>query len=310
MDKLQQFQELAFGSRLKRLSDLFMKDAKRIYKHLNIDFEPSLMPVFKTIIDEKEISVGEIASMLEISQPAVTQFVNNLQKRKLLKIVLDKDDKRKKKITLSKKGIEIKERLEPIWKIIEEELKKMTNNTPVSFMEHIRLTEQKQKENSMYNRIINRLKETVEIIDFKNEFANDFYNLNVEWLEKYFYVEPYDKKVLSQPKEYIIDNNGYIFFATYNNKVVGTVALINQTDFYELSKMAVSPKYQGLKIGQKLMNHCIEFAKKQGWESITLYSHRSLVPAINLYKKVGFVEVELEKDSHYERSDIKMKMSL
>lgn len=186
----------------------------------------------------------------------------------------------------------------------------MTNNTPVSFMEHIRLTEQKQKENSMYNRIINRLKETVEIIDFKDEFANDFYNLNVEWLEKYFYVEPYDKKVLSQPKKYIIDNNGYIFFAKYNNEVVGTVALINQTDFYELSKMAVSPKYQGLKIGQKLMNHCIEFAKKQGWESITLYSHRSLVPAINLYKKVGFVEVELEKDSHYERSDIKMKMSL
>lgn len=103
MDKLQQFQELAFGSRLKRLSDLFMKDAKRVYKHLNIDFEPSLMPVFKTIIDEKEISVGEIASMLEISQPAVTQFVNNLQKRKLLKIVLDKDDKRKRKLPYLKK---------------------------------------------------------------------------------------------------------------------------------------------------------------------------------------------------------------
>ena len=55
--------------------------------------------------------------------------------------------------------------------------------------------------------------------------------------------------------------------------------------FFELSKMAVSPKYQGLKIGLKLMNFCVEFAKKQQWKSITLYSHRKLVTAINLYKK-------------------------
>lgn len=150
----------------------------------------------------------------------------------------------------------------------------------------------------------------IEIINFGPQYSSRFYDLNVEWLEKYFYVEPYDKKVLSNPKEYIIDNGGYIFFAKLEDEIVGTVALINQQDFFELSKMAVSPKHQGLKIGQQLMNYCIEFAKKQHWDSITLYSHRKLVPAINLYKKVGFVEIELEQDSHYERSDIKMKLSL
>lgn len=150
----------------------------------------------------------------------------------------------------------------------------------------------------------------IEIINFEPQYSSRFYDLNVEWLEKYFYVEPYDKKVLSNPKEYIIDNGGFIFFAKLENEIVGTVALINQHDFFELSKMAVSPKFHGLKIGQQLMNHCIEFAKKQHWDSITLYSHRKLVPAINLYKKVGFVEIELEQDSHYERSDIKMKLSL
>ncbi len=150
----------------------------------------------------------------------------------------------------------------------------------------------------------------VSIIPFEEKYAKQFYNLNVEWLEKYFYVEPYDQKVLSNPKTYIIDKGGFIFFATYNNEIVGTVALINQQLFYELSKMAVSPKYQGLKIGQKLIDFCIEFGKEKKWDSITLYSHRKLVPAINLYKKVGFVEVELESNSHYERSDIKMKLML
>lgn len=74
--------------------------------------------------------------------------------------------------------------------------------------------------------------------------------------------------------------------------------------------MAVLPKYQGLKIGQKLMTFCIEFAKNQQWKSITLYSHRKLVPAIHLYKKMGFKEIPLEEKSHYKRSDIKMMLEL
>ena len=74
--------------------------------------------------------------------------------------------------------------------------------------------------------------------------------------------------------------------------------------------MAVLPKYQGLKIGQQLMHFCIEFAKSKNWKNITLYSHRKLVPAINLYRKIGFKEVELEKDVHYERANIKMLLEL
>jgi ribosomal protein S18 acetylase RimI-like enzyme len=148
--------------------------------------------------------------------------------------------------------------------------------------------------------------ENLEIIAYQPKFATHFYSLNVEWLEKYFYVEPYDEKVLSNPQKYVIDPGGFIFFAKYNNEIVGVVSLINQKTFFELSKMAILPKYQGLKIGLKLMDFCIEFAKNQQWKSITLYSHRKLVPAINLYNKIGFKEVELEKESHYERSDIKM----
>ncbi|PWG04494.1 GNAT family N-acetyltransferase [Polaribacter aquimarinus] len=148
------------------------------------------------------------------------------------------------------------------------------------------------------------------IISFEKKYASHFYNLNVEWLKKYFYVEPYDEKVLSNPKKYVLEPGGFIFFAKYNNEIAGVVSLINQKTFFELSKMAVSPKYQGLGIGLELMNFCIEFAKTKGWKSITLYSHRKLVAAINLYSKLGFKEIPLEENSHYERSDIKMRLEL
>lgn len=150
----------------------------------------------------------------------------------------------------------------------------------------------------------------LEIIPFNQKYAKDFYNLNIEWLEKYFFVEEYDEKVLSNPRKYIVDAGGFIFFVKKEHKIIGTIALINQNTFFELSKMAISPKHQGLKIGQQLMEYCIKFAKKQQWKSITLYSNRKLVPAINLYKKVGFIEVPLEKDVHYERANIKMMLTL
>ncbi|TXD49109.1 GNAT family N-acetyltransferase [Polaribacter sp. IC073] len=153
-------------------------------------------------------------------------------------------------------------------------------------------------------------KKTNQIISFNNKYAKDFYNLNVEWLEKNFYVEPYDEKVLSNPKESIIDHGGFIFFVKHESKIIGTVALINQNTYFELSKMAISPEYRGLKIGKQLIRYCINFAKEEQWKSITLYSHRKLVPAINLYKKVGFVEVPLEKEVHYERANIKMILNL
>lgn len=148
--------------------------------------------------------------------------------------------------------------------------------------------------------------ENLQIIAYQPEYAQDFYNLNAEWLKKYFYIEPYDEQVLSNPQKYVLDPGGFIFFAKYNNEIVGVVSFINQKTFFELSKMAVSPKYQGLKIGQQLMNYCIQFAKNQQWKSITLYSHRTLESAIYLYKKVGFKEIPLEEKSHYKRSDIKM----
>ena len=150
----------------------------------------------------------------------------------------------------------------------------------------------------------------IKIINYHSKHDQDFHDLNIEWLETYFYVEPHDREVLENPKSYIIDNQGYIFFAKFNDEIVGTVALINEKECYELSKMAVSPKYQGLKIGQKLMDKCIEFSKEQGWEKIMLYSNRILTPALNLYRKVGFEEVELEKDVYYERADIKMILRL
>jgi len=148
----------------------------------------------------------------------------------------------------------------------------------------------------------------VKIIPFEMQYATDFYNLNIEWLNTFFYVEPFDEEVLSKPDLYILNKGGHIFFALNDKDIVGTVALMPTKDssVYELTKMAVSPNQRGLKIGQQLMQYCISFAKEKQFKALMLYSNTILENAIYIYRKYGFVEIPVEENSPYKRSNIKM----
>lgn len=147
----------------------------------------------------------------------------------------------------------------------------------------------------------------MKIIPFNPKYAKDFYELNIEWLETHFYVEDFDREVLSKPEKYILKPGGHIFFAIENERVLGTVALLKRgKKEFELTKMAVLPKQRGKKIGQKLMQYCIDFAKQNDFKKLFLYSNTKLENAIYIYRKFGFVEVEQEVDVPYERSNIKM----
>jgi len=151
----------------------------------------------------------------------------------------------------------------------------------------------------------------IEIIPFDPAYAADFKNLNLDWLNKYFRVEPHDDEVLGDPEKHIIKPGGTVFFAKEGKRILGTVALMKiEDDVFELTKMAVTPEEQGRKIGQKLMEHTLKFAKEQGWKTLILYSNRKLENAIYIYKKYGFEEIPLEENNPYSRGDIKMKMEL
>lgn len=151
------------------------------------------------------------------------------------------------------------------------------------------------------------LDNTVEVIPFSAALKEPIKTLNLEWLQKYFKVEPKDEIVLSDPQGQIIDKGGMIFYAKYNDAIIGTVSLIKiDSTTFELSKMAVTDGVQGLGVGKKLMLHCLAVAEEKGIEKLILYSNRKLLSAIHLYEKFGFVEVPLE-DGVYERADIKME---
>jgi ribosomal protein S18 acetylase RimI-like enzyme len=147
------------------------------------------------------------------------------------------------------------------------------------------------------------------IIDYKSEHQPWFEKFNREWIEEFFTLEPLDVNVLKNPDRYILAPGGAIVMACVNNEIAGTVGLrYLEPRIFEFTKMAVDKKFRGLKIGQALAEAAIEKAKTLGAAKIILYSNTRQVPAIALYRKLGFVEII--NDGLYARGNIKMELPL
>lgn len=150
----------------------------------------------------------------------------------------------------------------------------------------------------------------IKIMGYDPQYKDDFIKLNKAWLEEYFYIEPHDIDTFNNIENEIIEKDGEIFFCKVNNEIAGTVAMIKTNNTtYELAKMAVDKKFQGMKLSKLLMEACIEFAKKKKAEKIFLLSNTKLLPAINLYKKFNFIEIPLTPND-YDRANIQMELTI
>lgn len=147
-----------------------------------------------------------------------------------------------------------------------------------------------------------------------SEHRRAYKELNLAWIEKYFAVEPRDRLELEDPEKHIVAGGGRIFIAESDGaegrEVLGTCALVAEHDgAYELVKMAVRDIAKGRGVGRALGDAAIAAARALGAPRVELLSNTTLVPAISLYRALGFVEVPLPP-SDYARANIKMVLDL
>ena len=151
----------------------------------------------------------------------------------------------------------------------------------------------------------------LKIVPFNTDYKSAFEQLNREWIEKYFIMEEEDLKTLQNPESYVMERGGEIFFALLDGDVVGTAAMIQKSKgVFELAKMAVTKNLQGLGIGKKLLERCIDYSKDREATEIFLITNDSLKPALSLYLSCGFVFNEQNDDNRYERGNTKMNLIL
>jgi N-acetylglutamate synthase-like GNAT family acetyltransferase len=151
----------------------------------------------------------------------------------------------------------------------------------------------------------------IKIVFFENIYAAAFKQLNLEWLEAYGLFEPADLNYLDNPQSNILEQGGRILIAITGNDVIGTCAIILETNnTAELAKLAVSPNAQGKGVGRMLAIESIKEARKMGLKKIFLVSNKKLNRAIRLYESIGFKHMPIPKDTIYKTADVYMEFQI
>jgi DNA-binding MarR family transcriptional regulator/GNAT superfamily N-acetyltransferase len=305
---------LAISTRLQRLADHFRKDGMLVYQSNNISFEPKWFPVIYALHLKSPLSILELSEEIGYAHPSTISLLKELEKEGLITSVKDKKDERKRLISLSPKAEEMVTKMIPVWdkmKATVEEITNTANNLIIAMDE----TEYELKKEGFFDRFQRMTQQEtnsdVRIAEYEPKYAKAFYDLNYAWISETYEVEPEDEKTLSDPEKYYLEEGGAILIALYKDEPVGTCALKKRGEgVFEMSKMTVSTSMRGKKIGELLGHAVIEKARQLGGVQMVLYSNKKGSSAgINLYRKLGFVEVPL-RDFNYKRADIRMELNL
>lgn len=313
MNFFDQAGKMALGSRVRLLSERISADAAEIYRLYGNDLQPKWFPVFYTLSRSQEASVTSIAEHIGHSHVSVSKIVREMSNAGLLIEKTDPKDRRRTKISLSKKGQllgrNIEEQYRDVGAAIDEITEQATHNLWAALEEWNSLLIQKSLLARVNERRKLRESAEVKIVPYKAKYGKAFYSLNEEWISKYFRMEQPDHDALDNPKEYILDKGGFIYVALLENEPVGVCALLPRPDLkgYELAKMAVSPKAQGKNIGFLLGQAVIAKAREQNCECVFLESNTVLKPAIALYMKLGFKKI-IGPPTPYKRCNIQMEL--
>ena len=150
------------------------------------------------------------------------------------------------------------------------------------------------------------------IREYDDALARDFHDINAEWIETMFTLEPADREVLDDPRGKIVDPGGDILFVEADGiGVVGTCALRKSgKGAFELTKMGVRDSARGRKAGEFLLRATLARAREIGADPLYLLTSSKCAAAIHLYEKLGFVhDADIMRDygARYQRCDVAMR---
>lgn len=304
---------LFLGSRLKRLAERMQGDVAQVPEHAGLALQPAQYPLLATLDRYGSLTVGELAEAMQISQPAVTRTLSRLLDLGLVQMSRVHRDQRHKTISLSASGRAALLRSKLlVWPQVEGAVAELLRGLAGPLLEQIAVIEARLAEQPLSSRAQSVPAPRLSIREFSDELAGCFRDINTQWIESMYRMEPADLEVLEHPRERIIERGGAILFVEAEGVgIIGTCALLKTGEQqYELAKMGVLEAARGVKAGEVLLQAAIARAQAMGAALLYLLSNRKSSAAIHLYEKHGFVhDAQIMRDfgAHYARCDVAMR---
>ncbi len=296
------------GSRLKRLAERMQAEAAIAIAEAGLPCQPSQMALLAALAGGAQ-SVSQLVSAVGTSQPGVTRALGQLGRMGLVNAVSG-SDQRQRLVSLTAEGERaFAQARAVIWPRIGSAVESLLAEIPGDFLAQVGLVEEALAKQSLLARA---LPPALTIREYSDDLAAAFHDINAEWIEAMFVLEPVDREVLENPRAAIIDAGGVILFVEAQGiGVVGTCALkATGGGGYELTKMGVRTSARGLGAGAFLLEAVIARAVQIGADPLYLLTNKACAAAIHLYEKLGFRHdggIMADYGARYARCDVAMR---
>ncbi|MCB0724402.1 MAG: bifunctional helix-turn-helix transcriptional regulator/GNAT family N-acetyltransferase [Ignavibacteriae bacterium] len=233
------------------------------------------------------MTIKELAELLNTDKSIVSKTVNSMMKKGLLKTEKNRTDNRQKPLVLTQKG--------------KSEASRLNYEANVQVTEALSILKEEERDIVLkgiqsYSKALNKMRRQAEyqvrpirksdnkfmekiIIDVMTEFGAVGEGYSIK-----------DAEVANMFDAYNNDKSAY-FVITRGKEVLGGAGvgiLPEAEDVCELKKMYFVPEIRGIGLGEKLLNLCLDAARKIGYKRCYLETLERMPQARGLYMKYGF----------------------
>jgi ribosomal protein S18 acetylase RimI-like enzyme len=121
------------------------------------------------------------------------------------------------------------------------------------------------------------------------------------------FIPPLSQKVDLNEYAKKLNDKSITFEAWSENMLVGLVAAYMNNEHEQtayVSSVSLMKEYTGKGIASELMKMCHQYAEQHNFRIIKLEVNISNIPAISLYKKIGYIETEMKGERQIMKYEI------
>ena len=315
-DILRELGELAFATRLRRLSERLMRGAASLYRDVGLDFEPRWYALLRLLGDRGPTSVTGASAALGFTHPAVVKLAREMTRHGLISSAPSRTDRRSRLLRITRQGRDFSQRLVPILEDLRAVMQGLFAEAELDPLATLDRLEERLGERELYPRLRERLRprmlEAIEVLDYRPALKQHFRELIESWLGAKLKIEDADRALLADPNGLIVKTGGAVLFARLEGRIVGTCALhAHRPELFELSKMAVAEDARRRLVGTRLTVAVAERARELGARELYLETHPTFTAAQRLYEGLGFERIaESPIPAAYKRRRVVMRLDL
>ncbi|WP_294962342.1 bifunctional helix-turn-helix transcriptional regulator/GNAT family N-acetyltransferase [uncultured Flavobacterium sp.] len=281
--------------------------------YLDSEFSLTEIRILYEISESKTITAQKITEILNLDKGYLSRILKRFLKENLILKIASAEDKRAFDIKLTDSGNQLLSILNAKSENkIEGKIEKLNSSEKEILVDSMNTVRNLLTENKIAREDITYRHEIMPgdvgyIIHLHGAIYGKEYHFSTDF-ERYVIKTFYDFLEKYSPE------NDRIWMAEYNNKIVGCVAIVHQSnEEAQLRWFLLDPAFRGLGIGKRLLTDAVEFCKAKKFKNVFLLTTNLQDKALQMYKMMGFELTKSEevqewgKTFYEERYDLKLE---